>query len=78
LYDPFVFFSNFMGGGKLLNPPMRPWLFMEDRRRKERREKREDPNPMGDISLLESPRKNVGTTKVEHFRRDYKEEKKEE
>jgi hypothetical protein len=34
---------------------------MEDQRRKERREKRVDPNPMGDISLLESPRKNVGT-----------------
>jgi hypothetical protein len=44
-----------------LNPPMRRCLVMEDGRRKERREKRVDPNLVGDISLLESPRKNVGT-----------------
>jgi hypothetical protein len=41
-----------------MNPPIQPWLF--DRMRKERREKREDQNPMGDISLPEIPRKNVG------------------
>jgi hypothetical protein len=35
---------------------------MEDRRRKIRREKREDLNPMEDINLLEILKKNVGTT----------------
>jgi hypothetical protein len=38
---------------------MRPSLFMEDIRREDRREKKEDSNLMGDISILESPRKNV-------------------
>jgi len=36
------------------------WLFEEDQKRNERRKKRAYPNPVGDISLLETPRKNVG------------------
>jgi hypothetical protein len=34
---------------------------MEDLRRKERRNEMENPNLVGDISLLESPMQNVGT-----------------
>jgi hypothetical protein len=34
-------------------------MFMEYKKRKERRGTKEDPNPVGDLSLLESPRKNV-------------------
>ena len=42
---------------------MMPWFFMKCQKRKERRGKRVDPNIEGDLSLLESPRKNVGSTK---------------
>jgi hypothetical protein len=46
---------------------MIPCFLVEDRRRKKKREKRVDPNPVGDISLLEIPRKNVGTTQGWEF-----------
>jgi hypothetical protein len=56
---------------------MRPWLFMEDLRRKERRDKRVDPNLRGDIILLESLMENIGTTRsgiLEELKRKEKEE----
>jgi hypothetical protein len=39
---------------------MGPWLFVEDQRIKKIRYKMVDQNPMGDISLVEIPRKIFG------------------
>jgi len=43
-------------GGKLLNPLMRPWISVEERRKEIREKKKANPILLGDRSLLEIPR----------------------